>query len=295
MNSLIFFALLAIAIPALGAGIQFPSGASCKSPDGKWMLVCKGRVNDEAEPRLLLLNRVRGRSVELRRIGRYCDTMWSPDSARIALTDRWASDRSDIFVYAVADRVSTKSVRELFPTNAIPGEELAGHCYFEACEWLDRRRLRFKVFGHTDEFPVRSFDHEYILEVTSGRLEKATKKKPTLRMSHRPRLRALGKTSCSAAACSWFADKRALEQTLSSLIATSWSHRMSKTGRFSMFSREMTSVFGLYGVFLWVSAVLARTTWRKSDPFGSLVYLEGVKVSSAGVTGPRSGSASSTV
>src|SRR5213592_1638742 len=72
MNSLIFFALLAIAIPALGAGIQFPSGDSCKSPDGKWTLVCKGRVNDETEPRLLLLNRVRGRSLELRRIGRYC-------------------------------------------------------------------------------------------------------------------------------------------------------------------------------------------------------------------------------
>jgi len=104
--------------------------------------------------------------------------MWSPDSDRIALTDRWASDRSDIFVYTVADRVPTKSVRELFPTNAVQGEELAGHCYFEACEWLDRRRLRFKVFGHTDEFPVRSFDHQYILEVTSGRFEKATKKKP---------------------------------------------------------------------------------------------------------------------
>src|SRR5947208_298436 len=63
---------------------------------------------------------------------------------------------------------------------------------------------------------------------------------------------------------------------------------MSKTGCFSMFSREMTSLFCLYGVFLGVSAVLTRTTWRKSDPFGSLVYLEGVKVSSAAVAGPRS-------
>src|SRR5438046_9832726 len=110
MNSLIFFALLAIAIPALGAGIQFPSGDSCKSPDGKWTLVCKGGVNDEAEPRLLLLNRVRGRSGELRRVGRYCDTRWSPDSARTALTDSWASASPHLFVYAIADRVLTTSV-----------------------------------------------------------------------------------------------------------------------------------------------------------------------------------------
>src|SRR5260370_23409794 len=144
MKPLFFFALLATAIPALGAGVQLPSGASCKSPDGKWTLVCKGRVNDEAEPRLLLLDRLQGRSVELRRIGRYCDTMWSPDSARIALTDRWASDRSDIFVYSVGNHLSNKSVRERFPTNAIPRNELDGHCYFEACEWLDRSRLRFK-------------------------------------------------------------------------------------------------------------------------------------------------------
>ena len=179
MNPLSSFALLVAAIPALGAGIQFPSGAPSKSPDGRWNLICKGPANGEADwPRLLLLNRVQGRSVELRRIDRYCDTMWSPDSARIALTDRWASDSSDIFIYAVADRVSSKSVRELFPTNAIPAAELASHCYFEACEWLDRRRLRFKVSGHTDEFPVHSFDHEYILTVTSGRFEKATKKKP---------------------------------------------------------------------------------------------------------------------
>src|SRR5260221_4755018 len=120
MNPLSFIALFVAAMPALGAGIQFPAGASSKSPDGKWLLVCKGRVNDEVEPRLLLLNRVKGRSVELRRIGRYCDTMWSPDSARIALTDRCSSDRSDIFVCSVGNRVSSKSVRELFLAHGIP-------------------------------------------------------------------------------------------------------------------------------------------------------------------------------
>src|SRR2546422_1051408 len=184
MNPLSLIAILVAATSAFGVGIQFPSFASSKSPDGRWKLICKSPAQGEADwPRLLLLNRVKGRSVELRRIDRYCDTMWSPDSARIALTDNWASDRSDIFIYAVADRVSSKSVRELFPTSIIPAEELAGHCYFEAREWLDRRRLRFKVSGHTDEFPVHSFDHEYILEVTSGRVEKATKKNRTKRSS----------------------------------------------------------------------------------------------------------------
>src|SRR5258708_5065985 len=104
-------ALLVAALPALGAGIQFPSGACSKSPDGKWKLICKSPAYGATDQRhlLRLLSRVQRRSVELRRIDRNCDTMWSPDSTRIALTDRWASDRSDILIYTVADRVSSKS------------------------------------------------------------------------------------------------------------------------------------------------------------------------------------------
>ena len=167
-------------VPALGSGFPFPSTGASDSPDGKWKLICKSPANDAADQRhlLLLLNRVEGRGVELRRIDRNCDTLWSPDSTRIALTDAWASDRSDIFIYFVAHRGPAKSVRALFPKNVIPAEELQGHCYFEACGWLDSHRLRFKVSGHTDEFPVHGFDHEYILEVTSWRF-KATKKKPS--------------------------------------------------------------------------------------------------------------------
>ena len=54
----------------------------------------------------------------------------------------------------------------------MPGEELTGHCYFEALKWLDHHRLLIKVSGHTDEAPVRGFEHEYIFEWSSGRFEK---------------------------------------------------------------------------------------------------------------------------
>jgi len=166
-------------VPALGSGFQFPSTGASESPDGKWKLICKSPADDAAADQrhlLLLLNRVEGRGVELRRIDRNCDALWSPDSTRIALTDAWASDRSDIFIYSVAHRGRAKSVRALFPKKVIPAEELEGHCYFEACGWLDSHRLRFKISGHTDEFPVHGFYHEYILEVPSWRF-KATKKK----------------------------------------------------------------------------------------------------------------------
>ena len=169
---LIMFLLGAMA--ALGSGFQFPSTGASESPDGKWKLICKSPTNDAADQRhlLLLLNRVEGRGVELRRIDRNCDTLWSPDSTRIALTDCWASDRSDIFIYSVANPASTRSLAKKFPEHLMPGEELTGHCYFEALKWLDHHRLLIKVSGHTDEAPVRGFDHEYIFDCTSGRFRK---------------------------------------------------------------------------------------------------------------------------
>jgi hypothetical protein len=179
VNWLSFIALFVVATPVLGAGIHFPSAASSKSPDGRWKLTCKRLAEDAADLRApLLLTGVQGRTLELRRIDCCCEVLWAPDSSRFALTDRWASDRSDVFIYSAAGRVSTKSVAERFPTNAIPEAERTGHCYFDACEWLEPHRLRLKISGHTDEPPVYNFEHEFVFDLMSGKFEKATEKRP---------------------------------------------------------------------------------------------------------------------
>lgn len=179
MNALSFIAFSLVAMPVLGAAVHFPHAASSTSPDGKWNVTCTNPAKNANDLRhILILTGPEGRSVELRRIDRDCTVVWSPDSSRFAITDNYASDRSDIFFYSNAGRVSKKSVWEQFPTNTIPQEELAGHCYFEACEWLDRHRLRIKISGHTDyPPPVYGFEHEYIFDFTSGKFEKAGKGK----------------------------------------------------------------------------------------------------------------------
>jgi len=95
---------LATTISALGAGYLFSPASFNKSPDGKWELICKTPANSEADARhVLLLKRIQGGVFELRRVeGNGCLILWSPDSSRIAVTDRWASDRSDVLIYSVA-------------------------------------------------------------------------------------------------------------------------------------------------------------------------------------------------
>ena len=64
------------------------------------------------------------------------------------------------------------SVAKKFPRHWILEDELNGHCYFEAGKWLDGQRLLIKVSGHTDEAPVRSFEHAFIFDCAAGGFEK---------------------------------------------------------------------------------------------------------------------------
>jgi hypothetical protein len=143
---------------------------SSKSPDGKWELICKAPTNNEADARhVLLLKRMRGGVVELRRIeGNGCHALWSPDSSHLAVTDRWASDRSDVWICSLAHPQSGRSLAKLLPTGAIRNDELSGHCYFESVKWLSSRLLQVRISGHTDEAPVRSFEHDFVFDVQSG-------------------------------------------------------------------------------------------------------------------------------
>src|SRR2546427_2236787 len=180
MNLLSTTALFLATISALGAGYQFSTTSSCKSPDGKWELICKAPANGEADARhVLLLKRIQGGVFELRRVeSNGCLALWSPDSSHIAVTDRWASDRSDVLIYSAARPRSERSLAKLFPRTAIPREELSGHCYFEAVKWLAGRRLQIRISGHRDQYPANGFEYEFIFGLGSGGFKKVTKKKP---------------------------------------------------------------------------------------------------------------------
>ncbi len=181
MNLLSFIALSLATVSAVADGYYLSPGSSSKSPDGKWELICRAPANGVADARqVLLLKRIKGGVFELRRIeGDGCPALWSPDSSRIALTDRLSSDRSDVLIYSVAHPRSERSLAKLFPRTAIPREELDGHCYFEAVKWLSGRRLQIRIWGHRDEYPANGFDYEFIFDRVSGGFKKVTKKKPS--------------------------------------------------------------------------------------------------------------------
>jgi hypothetical protein len=176
MNLLPHAAMLLAAITSLGAGTQFPSAASNKSPDGRWRVACKSPEDNSGHS--LILERSGGATVELRHFGRACDTLWSPDSSHLAVTDWLGSNLSDVFIYAVTNSVTGKSVAEQFPKEAIPDAELKGHCYFEAAKWIGPHHLQVRVFGHSDEAHSHSFQHEYVFDLRSGRFEKVSSKAP---------------------------------------------------------------------------------------------------------------------
>jgi hypothetical protein len=176
MSLLLHTALLLAAITALGAGAQFPSAGSRKSPDGMWRVACKSPEDNSGHS--LLLERIGGATIELRHFGRGCDALWSPDSSQLAVTDWLESNMSDVFIYSVTNTATGKSIAELFPKAAIPDAELKGHCYFEAAKWLGPHQLQVRVFGHTDEAHAHSFEYAYAFDLRTGRFEKVSNNAP---------------------------------------------------------------------------------------------------------------------
>jgi hypothetical protein len=136
-----------------------------------------GRDSPELGHRLLLVS-TDGSSRELRRFDRHCDTLWSADSSRIAVTDWLGSNLSDVFIYSVTNSRSGISLADLLPKDTLAQTEIRGHCYYEAVKWLDDHRLRIRVFGHTDEFRSHGFEYAYLFDLSSQRFEKVTAKAP---------------------------------------------------------------------------------------------------------------------
>src|SRR5262245_24820909 len=110
MNPRSLLALIAVATAALGAGYEFPSGGSKRSPDGKRELTCTSADGGQAGHSLWLKKAGRPGFV-LRRFSRHCDSLWSPDSSRIAVTDWWASDRACYGRSVLQRRAASRSGR----------------------------------------------------------------------------------------------------------------------------------------------------------------------------------------
>lgn len=180
MSFLLSIAVGLASVSAVGSSHQFPPPTSIKSPDGNWQLVCKAPTNSQVDALYVLSLRDRqGGLFELRRVeGGGWFAFWSPDSARIAVTDRWASDRSDVVLCSVRFPHSGMSLAKLFPKNVIPSEEINGHCYFEAVDWMDSHRLKIRVFGHRDDYPANGFDYGFIFDCVSGGFKKITGEGP---------------------------------------------------------------------------------------------------------------------
>jgi hypothetical protein len=179
MSLLLPTALLLAAITVQGAGVQFPSAASRTSPDGMWRVACRSPEDNSGHS--LLLERIGGATIELRRFGRHCTTLWSADSSHLAVTDWLGSNVSDVFIYSVTNGATGRSLADLLPTGAIPEAELRGHCYFEATKWIDPHRLRVRVSGLTDEGQGRSFEHADVFDLRSGKFEKLAKGSPNIK------------------------------------------------------------------------------------------------------------------
>ena len=178
MNLLALTAILLAGIPVQSSGAQFPSAASSKSPDRRWEVTRKSPEDNSGH--LLVLTRIGRASVELRRFGRHCSTLWSEDSSHLAVTDWLGSNMSDVFIYSVTNAATGKSLADLIPNSAIPREELGGHCYFEATKWIDPHHLRVRVFGHTDQARGRSFEHVYMFNIRTGNFEQLGKSSPKI-------------------------------------------------------------------------------------------------------------------
>ena len=179
MKPLLLTVILSVAVPAfsqdMGVGYRFPSDTHAASPDGKWNLKC---TNPRDHWFSLQLQGGAGRAFHLLDFDRGCNALWSPDSSHIAITDWASSSGSDMFIYSVAHPTSKIAVRTLFPTNSIPTAEWDGHCYLEATKWLDAHRVQIRVSGHTDEWPVRPFEHSFVFDIKSQTFERGNKRWP---------------------------------------------------------------------------------------------------------------------
>jgi hypothetical protein len=170
--------LLALAVLALGhtaypKGVSFPGRDSCLSPGKSWKVICQVDKLHEGAFKLILRNLKKGSAKELFDGGRWCEVLWQKDESHLAITDWGGSNFSEILVQDPSQLGPARSLQDVINMATIRAsvgrEEFEGHCYWEALSWQADGRLRFRIFGHTDNIAHgREFSHLFLVKLPEG-------------------------------------------------------------------------------------------------------------------------------
>lgn len=134
----------------------FPGRVSTsRSPNHRYILVNKNSDRWETPHRLYLINRQSGKQILLLRYPRWVATLWSPDSNALAVSDHFASNQSDCYVFALRSKIKRFDIwallRKEFPDDRTLFFNY--HVYLDAIRWTSPDRLRVEAHGHGSHNP----------------------------------------------------------------------------------------------------------------------------------------------
>jgi hypothetical protein len=154
-----------VALCAFAEGAVFgPTVRTNASPKKLWEIRSEQDNKHEGAYSLILRNRKTGAERQIFRGGRWCEVVWSADDSRIAITDWWGSNSSEIRMLIADRKEPAKPLADAAARAYLTSGEAVGHCYWEALKWEPDGRLRIRAFGHTDENPPHEFAYEFIFD-----------------------------------------------------------------------------------------------------------------------------------
>jgi hypothetical protein len=164
-----FLLLIALLVACHAQNVIMPTAPLSLSPDSRWQVRwVPDETQNIGEMYSLALSRVGGKSeVVVYEFDRCCEIVWSADSQRFAIND-WHGSSSSVVWFV---EVSTPKTHRLVISNLLAivgGDEVAGHCYYEALKWESTNRLSIQIFGHTDENPSHGFCYYLSVDTQSG-------------------------------------------------------------------------------------------------------------------------------
>lgn len=96
---------------------------------------------------------------------------WSPDSKWFFVNDRQGSSFATSYLFAI-DRIPRRADLFDLVSRQLTPSERSGHVYVSSLRWLNPNEILVRVYGHTDEAPVREFVNCFVVEI-HGNVTKA--------------------------------------------------------------------------------------------------------------------------
>ena len=148
--------------------VSFPGTDSNFSPNYHWQITCHSDPDPNDKGGYLHRLKINAFAEVTNKkpfyeTGRYCEILWSKDSAIVAVTDWMGSSESDIFIIHPQNPERRQPLADIVPdiTKSLTEEERNGHIYWQALEWENNTTLRIRIFGHSDDPPVHEFLYEF--------------------------------------------------------------------------------------------------------------------------------------